>query len=409
VSIRWAPNRVITGAYYCTRVEPGECPNDFEVQLSASDELSKMTVAHELGHFIMHYTYNGMPPYGLTCRPHFMHRASGSAACAWSEGWANWVAVQTYDDTHFRWDAYSGIDLESPRWFSEGWENGDHVEGRVAGVLLDLADSGARNEKYWDIAAIGPERVVAAFTKGPADDIHQFVAKLGAADQIVAEGILFQNTIRATHTDFLHDRSPLRRPANVPLETEFLSVADRWHVVAAIASGEGDADVDLNVLPDAAGQPAVTSADWSGSNADFVAVQPTTADEWFKAGVTSDVDYHEYAMEVAEAPDGDLEAGTPQELAMAADSMVEIRTTFVQQGVPATLTVVPRNGQDFDLFVMAPDATKWGLPRSSARRSTSGGPNKAERITITDPKVTGVYAVIVIRKSGEGGLTLVRT
>ncbi len=66
-------------------------------------------------------------------------------------------------------------------------------------------------------------------------------------------------------------------------------------------------------------------------------------------------------------------------------------------------------GQDFDLFVMAPDANRWGMPRSAARRSTSGGPNKAERITIANPKVTGVYAVIVIRESGEGNLLLTHT
>nr|SBO96863.1 hypothetical protein BN4615_P6379 [Nonomuraea gerenzanensis] len=95
-------------------------------------------------------------------------------------------------------------------------------------------------------------------------------------------------------------------------------------------------------------------------------------------------------------------------LPIAAGRLVEVRTTWNEQGVPAALTVVPRNGQDLDLVVMAPDAAAWGLPRSAARKSASGGPNRRERVTISDPKVTGLYAVVVVSKAGDGNVLLTR-
>ncbi|WP_066941679.1 hypothetical protein [Microtetraspora fusca] len=411
VTIRWAPDQVLRTPYYCPIDGTEKCPNRYEIHLDASDQLRRMTVGHELGHFIMDYTHDRMPPYGNECTKHYMEVPS-SPACAWSEGWANWVAVQTYDETHFRWGSEAAINLESPRWFSNGWPSGegaDKVEGRVAGVLLDLADSGARNEKYWDTSSLGPAGVVAAFRKAPANDINQFANLIDAADALDASSAFFQNTIYPVRFETLYDRQPVLRPANVPVHQHHASTPDRWSVVAtAPSSADGD-DVDLKVAPEADLESAVTSSEWGISGPDFVAVQPTQDSKLYRADVTSSTNYQEHVIELAVAPPDQLAQGAPMEFAMGAGNLVEIRTTRIEKGVPATLTVVPRNGQDFDLFVMAPDSGKWGLPRSKARRSTSGGPNKIERITISDPKVTGDYAVIVIKRSGEGGLTLVRT
>ncbi|MEU1385059.1 MULTISPECIES: hypothetical protein [unclassified Nonomuraea] len=409
VTLIWRPDKVLNTSYYCSGGNGKECLGRFQMNLDASEHLQKMTVPHELGHFIMDYTYGAMPSVAGGCGDHFITRATGSPVCAWKEGWADWIAVQTYDETHYRWPT-SAIDLESPRWFSERWPTGVEAaktEGRVAGVLLDLADSGTRDEKYWDIGGIGPEGVVAHFRKLAAQDLDHFLTAFGAQHHDLTEGAMFQNAISVDFVENLTDRTPVRRPANVPLRTAFVTTPDKWHVVAAV-TGPGGADVDLATTPNAGGD-AVRSADWTSTSTDFVAVQPSSATRnWFVNSVTSDTDYEEFAMEVTEAAAGNLEAGTPQEFPIAAGRLVEVRTTWIEKGVPATLTVVPRNGQDLDLFVMAPDSAAWGLPRSAARKSASGGPNKMERLTISDPKVTGLYAVIVVRKAGDGNVLLTR-
>ncbi|MFD0475460.1 hypothetical protein ACFQ0B_49950 [Nonomuraea thailandensis] len=409
VTLIWAPDKVLSRSYYCSGGNGTECLGRFQINLDASEHLEKMTVPHELGHFIMDYTYGAMPSDGTACGKHYMTTPMNSTLCAWKEGWADWVAVQTYGETHYRW-ATSGLDLESPRWYSEGWPTGaeaGRTEGRVAGVLIDLADSGTRDEKYWDLGSLGPEAIVDAFGKVAARDLDHFLSTLGAQHHDLTQGAMFQNAIHTDHVENLADRHPVRRPANVPLRTAFVTTPGKWHVVAAVTGPDG-ADVDLATTPNAGGD-AVESSDWTATSTDFVAVQPGPATrDWYVNSVSSGTDYQEYAMEVTEAPAGNLEAGTPQEFPVAAGRLVEVRTTWIERGVPATLTVVPRNGQDLDLFVMAPDPAAWGLPRSAARRSASGGPNRSERVTISDPKVTGLYAVIVVRKAGDGDVLLTR-
>ncbi|MBO4272406.1 hypothetical protein [Microbispora triticiradicis] len=397
VTLVWRPDRVIESQYYFSGARR------FQADLDASVHLSKMTVAHELGHFIMDYTHGYAAPDN--CSPHYMATRS-SESCAWVEGWADWLALQTYGGTHYQWKPSDGtIDLESPTWFSAGWDDGADVEGRVAGVLLDLADN---REEYWDRGSMGTHGVVAAFRKAPANTLDQFLTGLEAEDQALAESVAFQNTIRSSRTEDLDDRTTVRRPANVPLQSVFSSITGRWSVVAAATSGAGSGDVTLEVDPFEGGS-TVRSSQGIGPDPDFVAVQPTLIDQIFTSRVSSGVDLREYVLQSAAAPPGDLEKGTPQTFTMPADQLVEIRTTPIDLGAFVTFTVTPQNGQDVDLYVMAPNSAVWGLARSAARRSSTGGPGKAERITIADPKVPGVYAVIVVKKSGDGELTLTRT
>ncbi|WP_433348884.1 hypothetical protein ACQP25_35075 [Microtetraspora malaysiensis] len=408
VTVKWKPDTVLTSSYYCPAVVSGECSDRFQIHLDASAQLQKMTIAHEVGHFIMDYTYGRMPSSDASCKQHYIPVQSGET-CAWNEGWADWFAVQTYGDTHYRWGPTdTPIDLESPTWFSQGWHGGAKVEGRVAGALLDLADSGARDEKYWDVAGWGPAAVVAAFRKAPADTVDQFLTGLSEDDRYIARSVLFQNTIGGTRYEDLFDRKPAHRPANVPLQPVFPTTAGKWSVVAAVANPATGANVDLDVYFPNNGKVPVSSSDGAAANADFVAVQPASADDAYIAGAPSYTDYQEYALEVAEAPDGDLEKNAFTEFTMGADRLVEIRTARIEQGEPATFVISPRDGQDVDLFVMAPKSGVWALPRSRAIPSAGGGPGKAKRISISDPKVSGVYAVIVIKRSGAGGLTLTR-
>ena len=40
----------------------------------------------------------------------------------------------------FRWSSGALLNLETPTWGSSGWDEGDDVEGRVAGALWDIYD-----------------------------------------------------------------------------------------------------------------------------------------------------------------------------------------------------------------------------------------------------------------------------
>jgi hypothetical protein len=45
------------------------------------------------------------------------------------------------NDPHYYWDTGSSLNLETPNASTPGWDDGDDVEGRVAGALWDILDS----------------------------------------------------------------------------------------------------------------------------------------------------------------------------------------------------------------------------------------------------------------------------
>ncbi len=70
----------------------------------------------------------------LACLDHSLHEQE-SDLCAWTEGWASFFALAVNDD-----ESYNATNLETPTWDTPGWDNGDQVEGRVAGALYDFFD-----------------------------------------------------------------------------------------------------------------------------------------------------------------------------------------------------------------------------------------------------------------------------
>jgi len=110
------------------------------------DRNSPDVVVHELGH---QYMYNASgtwwwPNVGdmLACLSHGIQDRE-NALCAWSEGWADFFALAVNGDACFDWNntPCSGLNLETPTQGTPGWPNdGDEVEGRVAGALYDLFD-----------------------------------------------------------------------------------------------------------------------------------------------------------------------------------------------------------------------------------------------------------------------------
>jgi hypothetical protein len=114
---------------------------DGNVHLRGTTPLAaKGTVAkHEYAHNIMWNIYQGWPSTP-NCNPHIIQQTS-SRGCAWTEGWAEFLPMVVNDDPRFYWPDGSSLNLESPTWGSFGWDQGDDVEGRVAGALWDMFDN----------------------------------------------------------------------------------------------------------------------------------------------------------------------------------------------------------------------------------------------------------------------------
>jgi hypothetical protein len=99
------------------------------------------TVLHEMGHAVMWNVYGGDWPISCLqyasgyCIEHYLKLASGDE-CAWTEGWANFWAMAVKESPYL-----FGYNLETPTWDTSGWDDGDEVEGRVAGALWDIYDS----------------------------------------------------------------------------------------------------------------------------------------------------------------------------------------------------------------------------------------------------------------------------
>ncbi|MEM4217584.1 MAG: hypothetical protein QXZ09_06145 [Candidatus Methanomethylicaceae archaeon] len=112
------------GNYYC----PGEHVHLTGPAMNFSD-----TIIHEAAHNFQWNIYGFLPP-GPNCNPHWIDVAS-SQGCAWVEGWADFYPLAVNNDPVYNYIG-GNIDLESPVAF----QNGDAVEGRVAGALWDIFD-----------------------------------------------------------------------------------------------------------------------------------------------------------------------------------------------------------------------------------------------------------------------------
>ncbi len=115
------------------------------------------TVNHEYGHVVMANWYTGASPSWPTSdcpSPHYIQRVSG-LGCGFSEGWANFWAL--YSNQFYDGDNSTANDGPIYNWFSGAstnmetrdnhtYDNGDQVEGNVAGALWDIYDSANDNK-----------------------------------------------------------------------------------------------------------------------------------------------------------------------------------------------------------------------------------------------------------------------
>ncbi|MFI6588073.1 hypothetical protein [Embleya sp. NPDC050493] len=143
VVVNWAPDSTI-GNYFGNK----------QIHLKADAPDSHMTVVHELTHALMADVYEDYAPPIPNCSPHGVS-AKSSTGCAWVEGFAEWVPASVYKDPYYRWPSGSSLNLETPTWSTSGWDDGDAVEGRVAGALIDLTDTTNEGSDVYGEAAPG--------------------------------------------------------------------------------------------------------------------------------------------------------------------------------------------------------------------------------------------------------------
>lgn len=414
IPIKWAPDFTVPYPFH-RRCVNRPCSEPDHIVLSASNQLEKMTVAHEIGHFIMNYAYDDAYPPTPSCDGYRYMNQATSEGCAWAEGWATWLAVQTYGDTHRRWGPLDpSVDLENATWDTPEWGGmtGPDIEGRVAAALLDIADGDPRNEIYWDLSSEGPEKIVSVVTARRPNTVGEFknamlaaVPTPGGKSNVLAA--LFQNTVIAVFFEPLLDRVELNRPTTPEGTYSITTARPTWSVVAALHVGNPANDVNLSLFKSETSVELVSSRLPGSDQPDFVAVDATSGPRHHVPYVSAPVAGESYLVEFAES-EGSLAPRTSTELSMESADVVEIRTADLTAGVPVSFTVTPLGGQDLDVFVMAPSATKWARPRAEAKGAFAKGPGTAERLTVT-PSVTGTHAVIVIQKSGSGRFTLARS
>ncbi len=98
-------------------------------------------VTHEYGHEVMWDGYGQWMPSSDCPSPHYFETTEGSH-CAWYEGFANWYKFAVSNDPIYHWPGGGTLDCENSTW-GNYWDDGDCVEGRVAGAMWDIGDSNA--------------------------------------------------------------------------------------------------------------------------------------------------------------------------------------------------------------------------------------------------------------------------
>ncbi len=109
-----------------------------QIHLRGEDRLAPDVSIHEYGHNVMYNLYQWWPITNCPS-PHYIQLYSGPN-CSWTEGWANYFALAVNGDPVFNWPSGAALNLETPTWGTPNWDNGDGVEGRVAGGLWDIYD-----------------------------------------------------------------------------------------------------------------------------------------------------------------------------------------------------------------------------------------------------------------------------
>jgi hypothetical protein len=354
--------------------------------------------------------YNDAMPATPNCGAHTVTIAT-STGCAWVEGFAHWFAATVYNDPFVRLPGGTSFSLEGQRW-GDGWGETDASELRVAGALLDIADTA--NETLWDRSGEGWSNVWHTFTHHVSNTFAEFWAHRAADGFNVAEteamACLYQNTIDYQFRDPLNNYTTLARPRPVPSQNfQYQTTSSFWSAVA-VRPGAGS-DHDLSLYDDRALTTRLGASVLGGSAVDIIAVDTNLrprGDYYPQVQLWNGT--ADYQIQLAQGT-AVLLAGD-HVFSMNGSSIVYVMDVYLTAGVPVTLRVAPSNtGQNPDMLLFGSDPADpntYVRGRNQAvATSTAGGPGAAETITYT-PFRTGWYGVVVVNIAGAGNYTMNR-
>jgi hypothetical protein len=185
----------------CCPAEFNPCAGISGIFIADNHISSEDTVVHETGH---QYMVNAMgfwfgPPNtwddfnACVIQGHDFFDVK-TELCAWTEGWAYFLALAVHDDPVFTRGSGASRDLEQPTW-GDGLAEGDMVEGRIAGALYDIFDN--TNDGY-DQVYFGFNSIWEIFSALPEEDTFTDFWnswQSSSHNQHLAIQAIYQNTI----------------------------------------------------------------------------------------------------------------------------------------------------------------------------------------------------------------------
>jgi hypothetical protein len=388
-----------------------------DVHLAAIDPDFPDLPIHESAHAVMDDIYEDAFPSAPSCNPHDIRFAT-SQGCAWTEGYAEWVPATVQNE--YVWEGPNNytVQLETPTWTTSSYDDGDAVEGRIAGSMIDISDGA--NEAFWDRRAEGdPGDQWTTLLNTHSDTFNEFIITDRGAQGFdtslsgSTRSSVFQNAIDYTYRDPLTDGVQLTRPsldvAPTPHNFTYTTAVARWSGVAIRPPAASD--YDLRVLDDAALSTQIGQSSAGGSTIDYVLVDShhrALGDYYPQAYRFNGAG--QYSIERSDQTLG-LTDGVIHP-SMTSGDIIRIVNTTVSAGVPTFFRVIPTGGsQDPELLLHDSDpatTTTWVQGRSAATASaTVGGPGAAEGL-VANLATTDDVALVLLNKAGSGTYDLYR-
>jgi hypothetical protein len=417
VQILWSPGQTSWANVRCGTASSCYNTQTNTVFIAADDASFRNVVAHEAGHAVMDASYHDAFPATTNCDPHSMWQKS-SVTCAWTEGFADWYGAATYGSGLFAVPTFT-FDLEAATWGNPSWfQQGEDVEGRVAGALMDIADF--TNEGPWDRYGEGPHIILQTLRNHVSTTFEEFWDTHRRADGFDVDtpelaATIYQNTIFFGFLYFFYDQlfdySPLSFTSAGATESyRFNTTQNFWSVVAVRPPSFGG-DTDL-LLWDNPGLPVVFLKDSrrTGADVEFVAIDSNLRPfgDYAAWAAHAQASTDQYQIELAQGRDS-IGVGQSQTVVLSDQQFVLVRDIFLSAGQSVSLTVIPLNGQNPELYLMRSDpndpATWIRNSAEAASSSTGNGPGSSESVFYTAP-TSGWYGMVVVNANQKGGTYL---